>query len=316
MLLSTLKLIRLYNIAFIALFQVIVRYCIVLPILALHNIEPMLSDVRFIMLVVATMLIAAGGNVINDYFDVTTDKINRPTKVVVDKHLDRRTAILIHVVLTLIGVFIGLYLSFVFRKENYALLFIAVPIVLLFYSTTFKKKMLVGNLIVAMLTALTALLVVSVEFAALAHYNGAALTDSLACKQAWFFTSAFAFYAFLSNLIREIIKDMEDIEGDNAVGCTTLPIEMGTKYSKIIVILLECFMLTTLCAALFFAEPAICTTAQGFVVLAAIALPTFVGMYMLIKAQTNRQYHRVSTLCKVVMLIGTLSIVYLYYIHH
>lgn len=315
MLRHILKLLRIYNIAFIALFQIIIRYCIILPILNYHNIEPTLSNVQFAMLVLATVLIAAGGNVINDYFDLISDKINRPEKVVVDKHLDRRTAILIHVILTLIGVFIGLYYAFIFHKENYALIFIGVPILLWFYSTTFKKQMLVGNLVVAMLTALTALLVVSFEFAALSISSGSAITDGMACKQAWFVTSAFAFFAFITNLSREIIKDMEDIEGDIAIGCKTLPIEMGTKYSKIIIILLQIFMLAILWIGLYTIDKYIFSFSKGIPPASLITVSTLWSIYLLTKATTSKQYHRVSLVCKLTMLIGTLSIVYLKFIH-
>lgn len=314
MFIHLLKLLRINNIAFIALFQVIIRYCLILPVLRIHDLEPMLSDLHFAMLVIATMLIAAGGNVINDYFDVITDKINRPDRMVVDKHLDRRMAILIHVVLTLIGVFIGLYFAFIFHNENQALLFIGVPILLWFYSTTFKKQMLVGNLIIAMLTALTALLVVSVEFAALAHYKGAHITESTACKQAWFVTSAFAFYAFITNLTREIVKDMEDVEGDKAIGCRTLPIEMGTRYSKIVVTMLQIFMLTTIFLGFLAAEPRFFSFAEGLPPVIVITIPIIVSIVLLAKASTSRHYHNISTLYKFIMLLGALSLVYLYFI--
>lgn len=314
MFLHFLKLLRFNNIAFIALFQIIIRYCIILPILDIHHIEPTLTNVQFVILILATILVAAGGNVINDYFDINTDKINRPEEVVVDKHLDRRTAILIHVILTLIGVFIGLYYAFLFHNENYALTFIGVPIILWFYSTTFKKQMLVGNLIVAMLTALTALLVVSFEFAALSLVNDHEITESTACKQAWFVTSTFAFFAFITNLSREIVKDLEDIEGDTAIGCKTLPIEMGTKYSKIIIILLQLFMITILWLGLIAIDKHINCLRIAIPPATLISLSTLWSIVLLTKAQTNRQYHRVSTVCKLTMLIGTLSIVYLYII--
>ena len=131
------------------------------------------------------------------------------------------------------------YYGYVARKENYALIAVGVPILLWYYSTTFKKQAVLGNLIISFFTALVAYTVVSAEFAMLARAHGAHILMTEACSSAWFWTTGFAFFAFITNFSREIIKDAEDIKGDKAVGCKTLPISLGLPLTKAFLIVLE-----------------------------------------------------------------------------
>ncbi len=190
---SILRLIRYKNLVIIVLLQYLLRYGLLIPILYSYGLSPALSDARFVLLVLSTVLLAASGYVINDYFDIRIDTINRPHRVVVGRVVPRRTAMLLHVIFTISGVFIGLFLAFITRKENYALLFILVPALLWYYSTTFKKQILIGNLIISLLTALVPYMVVSFEFATLARVYGVEILQSPACSTAWFWTTGFAF---------------------------------------------------------------------------------------------------------------------------
>jgi 4-hydroxybenzoate polyprenyltransferase len=177
-----LRLIRAKNLLIIALLQCLLRYLLVLPILDFYGLEPVMSNARFILLLVATLSLAASGYVINNYFDVKTDIINRPGKVVVGKVFSRRVVLLWHVVFTILGMFSGLLLAYFTRKENYALMFILIPGLLWYYSTTFKKQILIGNLVIAFLTALVPYFVVSLEFASMARVYGAEVLSSEACS--------------------------------------------------------------------------------------------------------------------------------------
>lgn len=307
-----LRLIRIGNLFFVALFQLILRYCVVLPVLERSGVEPMLTTTNFIILIIATVTLTASGNVINDYFDVKADRINHPESVVVDKHIERRTVVLIHVILTLLGVLCGLYISFVFRKETYAFLFVAIPAILWFYSTHFKKQMLIGNLIVALLVAVTACLVASVEFAAIVSNTGESIINTPACEQAWSYTMGIAFFAFVTNLSREIVKDMEDVEGDVQCGCHTLPADMGIKYSKYIVIAIEIVMLIALWAsyALFDIFSTIPLTKYYFAI--ALSIPTIIICIKLACSSTRKQFHTINLMCKFVMLAGVVMPLILY----
>ncbi len=311
--LSIAKLMRVENLVFIAAFQVILRYCIVLPILLEHDVEPVLSTTYFVLMVVATVMFAASGNVINDYFDVSIDAINRPERLVVGTSVERREAMMIHVVLTLIAVGIGLYLAMVFQKEVYALLFVGMPIVLWFYSTHLKKMMLLGNLTVSLMIALTGYLVVSFEQTALVHEYGSRILSTEACELAWFYTVVFAVFGFFANLCREIIKDMEDMKGDAACGCHTLPLEMGTGYSKVIVIFLEVIVVTMVLAVFYSVEEIRTAPYVGLYIYGALLLPTLVLCVMLARAKESKHFHRVSQISKLVMVLGVGLIVMVRY---
>lgn len=306
------RLIRIENLLFLAIFQILLRYCVVLPILEVNGIEPMLSSTNFVLLVVSTVFLAASGNVINDYFDVKADSINRPERVVVGKSIERRSVLLIHVAFTLIGVLCGLFISFVYRKETYAILFIAIPAILWFYSTHFKKQMLVGNLIVAMLVAVSACLVVSVEFAAIVSLSDPMIINTKACSSAWFYTTGIAFFAFLSNLAREIVKDMEDANGDKACGCHTLPVDMGVRYSKYIVVALEIVLIVALWATYAIIDAVRTVPYISVYYAVAITLPTIAVCVYLLRSKTRRQFSTVSTLCKVVMMLGAMLPLFFY----
>lgn len=303
---SILNLIRYKNLLIIAFFQALLRYGLILPILHSYGIEPALSNLHFALVVISTVLLAAAGNVINDYFDVRIDSINRPQRVIIGKYIERRSALLLHVILTLGGVFVGLYVSFVYRRESYALMFICVPFLLWFYSTYFKKQMLTGNLVVALLVALVAYLVVSVEFSALERKIGSQILASQACSLAWLYTTGFAAFAFLSNLIREIIKDMEDAEGDKAAGCHTLPIEMGMTNSKILVTLLLAFMIFMLWIsyAMFHWLRDIPYVLPYFAIF--LTLPSIVVGAMVWRGNDSKTFHNASQASKVIMLAGIL----------
>lgn len=306
--LSLLRLIRYKNLIIIVLMQSLLRYGLLLPILHHFGVPPVLSHSSFGLLVMATVLLAASGYVINDYFDVRIDRINRPENVVVGRKIPRRTALLLHVIFTITGVFIGLFLAYITRKESYALMFIAIPVVLWYYSTTLKKQMLIGNLTIAMLTALVPFVVVSMEFAALARVHGESILQSQACSTAWFWTTGFAFFAFISTITRELIKDMEDIEGDREAGCHTLPVEMGIDYSRSIVLVMTIASVTALWLITIFVPRLRDSHITWGYFFLFLTIPYFILGYKVLRAKTRNDFHKASSVSKFIMLMGILFI--------
>ncbi len=301
------RLVRLPNLIFIIAFQVLLRYWLILPTLQTHGITPALSTFQFILLVIATTSLAAGGNAINDYFDVEADKINRPDRLAIGSLVKRRSALLTHVITTLVGIFAGLYLSFMLRRPAFLLLFVTIPVLLWFYSTYFKKQVLVGNILVALLVALTGYMVVSVEFAAFDRMVGGPNTGAEPLSSIWYSVCAYSIFAFISNLGREIIKDMEDAEGDKLAGCHTLVIELGEKYSKSVIILVQIVLLLGCSLALWNhdCENKILPWAYASLF---IFIPTIALCIMVARGKSRKDFHRASTLSKVVMAMGLASI--------
>jgi 4-hydroxybenzoate polyprenyltransferase len=303
-----LNLVRYKNLIIIILLQCLLRYGLLIPVLHHYGVSPELSHIKFGLLVLATVLLAASGYVINNYFDVSIDRINRPDNVVVGRKISRRMALLLHVIFTITGVFIGLFLAYITRKENYALMFIVIPGLLWYYSTTLKKQVLVGNLAIAMLTALVPFVVVSLEFATLGRVHGEVILHSKACSTAWFWTAGFAFFAFISTLMRELIKDMEDIEGDQETGCHTLPVEMGIEYSRTIVLILTIASIISLWIILILVPHLRKSYIAWGYFLLFLTIPYIILGYKIIKSKDRKDFHQTSNLSKIIMLMGILFI--------
>lgn len=304
------RLIRLPNLLTIVLFQSLLHFGLIVPYLAEHGLPNALSTPRFLLLLAASVCLAAGGNAINDYFDVVADRINRPTRVVVGSSVDRRVALLVHVILTLMGVFMGGYLAFVLRRSFFMLLFVAVPIILWFYSTHLKRMVLIGNIVVALLVALTGYMVVSADFAAVDLAAHRVLSDHEPMSQLWFLVCGYCIFAFIANLGREVLKDIEDVDGDAAMGCHTLPVEMGVPYSKVVVILIELFMLV--CLALACHEVPNFQGLNLLFIIALICVPTIAMCIMVVRGQERHHFHRAQILAKLVMLAGVCSLFFFF----
>lgn len=304
---SLARLVRLPNLLAMVAFQVLLQYGLIVPHLRQMGMPEGLSPLLFSLLVVATVCIAAGGNAINDYFDVTADRVNRPGRVVVGTDICRRQALLIHVILTLIGVFAGGYVSYVLRRETFLLLFVGTPMLLWFYSTHFKRQFLVGNIVVALLVALTGYIIVSADFAAIDRIPDGPDTSRDPLSAIWYMVCAYCIFAFLTNLGREIIKDMEDADGDRAQGCHTLVIDLGIPYSKAVVILIETFTAAMMCVAAWkLSQPIL----AAYICLALI-IPTIVLIAMVACGSSNQDFHKASLLSKVIMMLGVASIILL-----
>ncbi|MCG8581572.1 MAG: geranylgeranylglycerol-phosphate geranylgeranyltransferase [Bacteroidales bacterium] len=303
-----LKLIRYKNILMIGGMQYALRYGLILPILSHYEVSPVLSHLRFALVVVSTLLLAAAGYIINDYFDIRIDRINKPNKVLIGRHIARRTALFLHVLLTMMGILIGIFIAYVARKEIYALMYIAVPVLLWYYSTTFKRHIVIGNLVISFLTGIVVLLVVSVEFAMLTKVYGEQIIRTEACSTAWFYTTGFAIFAFLSNFIREIIKDAEDVKGDKTVGCKTLPIALGIKLTKVFILVLEGISLMAMWGIYFYVDDFSSIPFALPYYIIGLTLPHALLIYKLMKADKSSDYHQVSNLSKLVILMGIIFI--------
>lgn len=202
----------------------------------------------FILLVISTMLIAAGGNMINDYFDTRIDRINKPEKVIVGRTVKRRVAMTGHMVLSALGLLIGTMVAWRCGMLKWA----AIPAfsigALWVYSTSLKRQLIIGNVTVAILTALVPL---SVGLYEIPMMKEALATNPIVIsvpddgpyemiipyRELWYWIFAFSGFAFLSTLLRELQKDMADVKGDEAHGCRTIPIVWGMKWAKTLALL-------------------------------------------------------------------------------
>ena len=286
-----------------------------------------ISDLDFLLLTLSTMMIAAGGYIINDYFDVKADRINKPEKVIIDKHIKRRVGMMAHVTLNLLAVAIGGYLSIKYSNIWVLVIHLISTSLLWFYSLYLKRKFLVGNIIIAFLAWLTPVLVGLMELELLSDIISQDTTfkealrfeflGSIEVKSyggfialIWLIVMLFASFAFLANLIREIIKDLADIVGDLRIGCRTLPIVMGIRKTKILSTFLFIGFIGTLNALAFVFNAS--TVIIAYVEL-AICLPLFLSAITLIRANKRNKYLISGNFLKIAMLTGIGYALIIYY---
>ncbi len=291
---------------FIVLTQVLFRYFI-LPFVyqeshAGYETIRLTGDL-FFLLVAASVCIAAAGYIINDYFDVNIDQVNKASKVIIGTFISRRMAILLHALLSLTGLVLSIYIGY--RLSNFYIPFfnfIAI-LVLWFYSTTFKKKLLIGNVLISLLTAWVILVLT------LAEYRFRISPSDIVWQRLLKASFIYAGFAFIISLVREVVKDMEDIEGDVKYGCTTMPIVWGLPVSKVfsgvwIVVLAGIIAVIQIYVIQF----GWWLSAIYFVLF--IIVPLLWVLKKLYDAGTPAQFHQVSTAIKMIMLAGILSMVF------
>ena len=307
---ALLRLIRVNNLLIIALTQYIMRYCIIAPFLKINNFNLQLGDFHFFLLVLSTILIAASGYVINDYFDTGTDLINRPDKVVIDKQISRRYAMLMHLVMSFAGVGIGVYLSFFINVPGLSVFFILGAGLLWFYSTNYKRQFLIGNILISGITGFVPILVVLFEMPLLNKTYGTIMIQNNAnFNYIFFWVLGFGIFAFLTTLLREIIKDSEDFEGDNAYGMNTLPIVAGTKITKTVLVSLICICIIliswVLIKFILLNTDFVDYISAGYFFF-FLFTPLVILLIKIISAKSKNDYYISSQLTKIIMISGVL----------
>ncbi len=307
------RLTRWPNLFFIALTQWLFYNCVVYAIYSQEKINDLQNGYTgwlFYLLMLASVFIAAGGYIINDYFDMQIDAVNKPAKVVVNRLIKRRWAIVWHLVLSAAGILISFYISYKSGKWIICIINVFCVLLLWFYSTIFKKKLLSGNIIIAALTAWVVIVVYFYSGASLLNYGDwKTVNYPFNITQLYKFTILYAGFAFIVSLIREVVKDMEDMHGDALYKCKTMPIEWGIPATKVfvavwIVVCIAALVIVQLYAWL-----------QGWWVIAVycvvlVIFPLVIILKDLYRSSIAEDYHRLSNRIKFVMFTGILSMLF------
>ena len=303
------KMIRLPNLFFIALTQILFHIAVLDTILLPLGTRPSIDGLNFILLVVSSVLIAAAGYVINDYFDINIDQINKPTANVVDKIVSRRWAMAWHFVLSGVGILLSAWVAW--RTGFwYILLGNFMCVLLLFgYSVSLKRKLLFGNILISLLTAWVILVIGLAEFTSPVFTNSQILEASGKIIRISFLYGGFA---FISSLIREAIKDIEDMQGDEKYGCRTMPIKWGVNAAKVYIAVWLVVILALLIILQVYVARFEWWWAMTYSIVFIIA-PFVLIFLQLFRAKEHRDYHRLSNWTKMVMLTGILSMIFFYF---
>ncbi len=244
---------------------------------------PVLQDYRLYLLVLSTVMITAAGYMINDYYDVKIDYVNRPHEVVVGKSIKRRMVIFLHTILNFTAIGLGYLVS-----PRIALINFFAAFLLWLYSNRLKRGPFIGNLTVAFLTALAIYLVAY-------HYQKSELL-----------VMTYAIFAFFLNLIREIIKDIEDRPGDRKHGCRTLPIVIGFRKTKQVIFMIAIGFVFAILIVTFKINNSIL-----FIYFGILGLAFLWFMWKIYQADRKDHFTQLSAIAKVLMLVGTLSMGFL-----
>lgn len=306
------KLIRPLNLAVI----VITMYGIAWYFEGVFNIEQSLGikSLTFFLLVLSTTMIAAAGNIINDYFDIKADLVNKPERVVIGNQVKRRVAILSHWLINFLAFSMAVYLSWKLQTYWYLFIHLLTINLLWYYSLRLKREFFIGNLLIAGLTAMVPLLVgyyyfhiQEVNILKTVEIDFYPFTEGTISNYTLLLTFAISGFAFVMNLAREVIKDMEDVEGDKKLRAKTVPIVLGIAKTKWI-------------AGVFLSATIIISTSIGLVyssIPIVSMLPVFISGFLilvcfvlLVISSSKSQFRTINHLIKLAMIFGLLTPVY------
>jgi 4-hydroxybenzoate polyprenyltransferase len=305
-----LRLVRLPNLVMIAVTQALFYITLVHPFYATHaDYYCRFRNRYFLMLMASSLLIAAAGNIINDYFDRNIDEINKPEKKIIDTLIKRRWAIVMHIIFSVTAMLIGFYVDsqtpvFWLGFSN------TLCVLLLFgYSVSLKKKLLVGNVLISLLTAWVILVCFFCYYRSFSCNNCEPLQWHAALRRFMRISFLYAGFAFVVSLIREVVKDMEDMEGDKKYGCKTIPIAWGIPASKVFVAVWMVVLIGMIAIVQIYAWQLGWYWSAAYSTIFIIA-PLVWILRKLYQAKVSKDYHQLSTVIKLVMLSGLMSMIF------
>jgi 4-hydroxybenzoate polyprenyltransferase len=274
--------------------------------------EGHINSMDFFLLVLSTVIIAAGGNIINDYFDIKADRVNRPERLIITKHIKPRVAILTHWIFNFVAFSIAVYLSYAFNTFWYLFIHLLSINLLWIYSMRLKRTLYFGNIIIGFLTAMVPLLVgifyhQSLDFtlSAISPEKVDVYPFRVLDPHNYILWLSFGLggFAFLLNWAREIVKDMEDVDGDKKLRAKTIPIVLGYKRAKQIATLL---LLVTVLGSLGFLvfSDALIDHWIAFIPAGLSALFWLVSLHQLIRSKTPEDYRIAHKTIKLIMICG------------
>jgi 4-hydroxybenzoate polyprenyltransferase len=307
-----LRLLRPLNLIIMVATMYFMRVFVLGDILSENDFQLQMGEFDFALLVLSLVLIAAGGNIINDYFDVRADRVNKPHKVIVGKYVKRRIAMASHIAFNIIGILIGGFLAWKVGMWKLVIIHLFAAGSLWYYSVLFKREFLIGNIVIALLAALVPLAVGLFEIPLVIEAYGVQVHDyflevnpegdpNLFFKILFYFILGFAGFAFLLTLVREIQKDLADVRGDMQAGCKTMPVVLGVRRTKLVVtVLLGVSVILILMVAYYLFGDWITL----IYAITAVAIPLGISMWRTLLARDRPDHVAAFTWTKIAMATG------------
>jgi 4-hydroxybenzoate polyprenyltransferase len=280
------------------------RYFIILPIIKHQHtgIEAQMNDLDFFILTLVVILLTASGNIINDYFDVKVDKINKPSKVLVGKSVKRRVAMALNHALNVSAILLSSYLAYKFHSWTTLLIPLTIATLLWFYSPIFKKQIFIGNIVVAICVAIIPIWTGIFEIIGLTHQYGQDSSTKEIIQSMWKWLGMYSLFALLISLSREAYKDLEDLQGDKIGEYRTLPLVLGENAAKIYA---SSMMILCLIAASYFYHSLgfrlVEHITPSISVVLLVVLPGLISVYFGLSSKNKIAYTKASLFAKLTM---------------
>lgn len=305
---NILQLIRWSNLLFVGILVYLMEKWVVVPILDNAAFGEQLSWYIVLLIAIGTMLIAAGGYVINDYFDIKIDRINRPDQLIVGQYISKEAAMRLSLVLSGIGIVCGLVCAWLLQCATLGILFAVIPGLLWFYSSSYKRSFMIGNLTVALMAALTPMIVAIANVAQLQLLYSTILPYTSLEHDIYVWVGGFSLFAFLLTWIREIVKDLQDQMGDRELECHSLPVVWGELWTKVFVTVLIVITLGLMIWLWYSVLPfdrSWHELSTRYIVL-GIGVPLLGALWLLWAAKIPSDYRTCQQVIKLTMFIGML----------
>ena len=305
---NILQLVRWSNLFFLGALIYVMEKWVVVPILDDVAFGEQLPWYILLLIAAATILIAAGGYVINDYFDIKIDRINRPDQLIVTQYISKENAMRLSIGLSGVGMICGLVAAWLLRSSTIAILFAIIPGLLWFYSSSYKRLLIIGNVTIALLSALSPMMIAIANVAQLQLKYSTILPYTTLEHDIYAWVGGFSLFAFLLTWIREIVKDLQDQMGDRELECHSMPIVWGNIVTKIVVTAL--IVLTTVLIGWFWYsllpfDHSWQSFSTRYIVL-AIIIPLWGALWLLWAAKIPSDYRTCQQVLKLTMFLGML----------
>ncbi|MEI6122548.1 MAG: geranylgeranylglycerol-phosphate geranylgeranyltransferase [Bacteroidota bacterium] len=298
------RLFRPINLVLVALTQYLVLFYIIRPIFLLSHYDLAMTRLDFALFVIAHLMLAAAGYAINDYYDTDIDATNKPEKNMLISRIPRKMGYNINMGLNVVACLIGFYCAYKVGNIKLGFLPVVVALALFYYSLKYKRQFLTGNFAIALIIAYAILVVWLFQFFAIKADALVFVAGIGTYKSITMFVCGMAIFAFLITFIREMVKDMEDVEGDRANGCNTAPVKLGLKKTRNLLMWISIFAMALLATAQYFLFDDYPTTAYYLLVLQIMFVYFLVR---LLRAEKKSDYHALSIFLKIMMVAGLLA---------
>ncbi len=298
---SIFAMLRVPNLLIIALTFLLLRYLVFIPVYAEYSLLPGMGNANYVLLIIATMLIASAGYTINDYFDVMTDSINKPQKLYIGKQIKPGTALATAIMMSSIALILAIWLTTALQSWLPIIILLIALIVAWWYAIILKKSFMWGNIAVSCMSAGT------IAMAWLIEKQCSVLPEAVSERISGIIV-AISVFAFMLSLLREIVKDMEDLEGDKFIRCHSLPIVKGIPFTKNVLFILAAITFALLIIAQIYLFQSTKIIALLWLLL-AVEIPFGFFTLKLNKAESKADFHALSSMLKWIMVGGIASIV-------